>query len=151
MTNKMRYRFGDENPRLFAVDSGTVIEIGDLLWLDTDDVKPASDLTWNTDLATTQADFAAKFAGVAMEASPSGETEDIRVGTTGVYEFDCDAATFEVGDGINCAKQTGNALENQKVVTVTSNPIGKAARREPNNSTTVLVEMRASVVPVPAS
>ena len=60
MTNVMRYRYGEENPRLFAVDSSTVIEIGDLLWLDTDDVKPASDLTWNTDLATTQADFASK-------------------------------------------------------------------------------------------
>jgi len=151
MANRMRYRYGDESPRLFAVDGDTVVEIGDLLWLDTDDAKPASDLSWNTDLATTQADFAAKFAGVAMEASPSGESEDIRVATTGVFEFDCDAATFEVGDGVNCAKQSGNALEDQKVVVVTSHPIGKVARREPSSSTTALVEIRASVVPVPAS
>jgi len=151
MANVMRYRFGEENPRLFAVDSSTVIEIGDLLWLDTDDVKPASDLTWNTDLATTQTDFAAKFAGVAMQASADGETDEIRVATTGVFEFNCDAATFEVGNKINCAKQTGNVLENQKVVEVTNNPIGKVAKREPANSISVLAEIRASVVPSPAS
>jgi hypothetical protein len=151
MTNVMRYRYGEDNPRLFAVDSSTVIEIGDLLWLDTDDVKPASDLTWNTDLATTQADFAAKFAGIAMQASAEGETDEVRVATTGIFEFACDAATFEVGDKINCAKQTGNALENQKVAAVSSNPIGKVAKREPSNSTSVLVEIRASVIPTPSS
>lgn len=147
----MRYRYGEENPRLFAVDSSTVIEIGDLLWLDTDDVKPACDLTWNTDLTTTQADFAAKFAGVAMQASGDSETDEVRVATTGIFEFVCDAATFEVGDKINCAKQTGNALENQKVVAVSNNPIGKLAKREPSISTSVLVEIRASVVPSPSS
>jgi len=150
VANVMRYRWGEENPRLFAVDSATVIEIGDLLWLDTDDVKPAADLTWNANLATTQGDFAAAFAGVAMQASKAGETDEIRVATTAIFEFACAAATFEIGNIINCAKATGDALESQKVVAATD-AIGKVAKREASNSTTVLFEIRASVVPVPAS
>ena len=42
MTDKMRWRYGDTNPVVAAVDAATVIEIGDLLWQDTDDAKPAS-------------------------------------------------------------------------------------------------------------
>jgi hypothetical protein len=42
MSDKMRWRYGDTNPVVAAVDSSTVIEIGDLLYQDTDDAKPAS-------------------------------------------------------------------------------------------------------------
>ena len=42
MANTMRWRYGDTSPVMLAVDSATVIEIGDLLWLDVDDAKPAS-------------------------------------------------------------------------------------------------------------
>jgi hypothetical protein len=41
MGDKMRWRYGDTNPVMAAVDAATVIEIGDLMWLDTDDAKPA--------------------------------------------------------------------------------------------------------------
>ena len=41
MTDKMRWRYGDTNPVVAAVDAATAIEIGDLLWQDTDDAKPA--------------------------------------------------------------------------------------------------------------
>ena len=44
MSDKMRWRYGDTNPVVAAVDSATVIEIGDLVWQDTDDAKPASSL-----------------------------------------------------------------------------------------------------------
>ena len=42
MANTMRWRYGDTNPVMLPVDSATVIEIGDLVYLDTDDAKPAS-------------------------------------------------------------------------------------------------------------
>ena len=45
MSDKMRWRYGDTNPVVAAVDSATVIEIGDLVWQDTDDAKPAQLLT----------------------------------------------------------------------------------------------------------
>ena len=42
MSDKMRWRYGDTNPVVAAVDSATVIEIGDLVYQDVDDAKPAA-------------------------------------------------------------------------------------------------------------
>ena len=42
MANTMRWRYGDTCPVVLPVDSATVIEIGDMVYLDTDDAKPAS-------------------------------------------------------------------------------------------------------------
>ena len=54
MANVMRWRYGDTSPVKLAVDAATVIEIGDLVYLDTDDVKPVSSLSYGVDLAATQ-------------------------------------------------------------------------------------------------
>lgn len=121
------HRFYDQKPRKYAVDSGTVISRGDMVWLDTDDVKPASDFTWDTNIATTQANFAAKFLGVAMESSASGETTPISVDVSSqsVWEFDCASANFVAGGPVGPAKASGNALEDQKLVTaVAASSIG---------------------------
>lgn len=55
----------------------------------------------------------------------------IRIDAGGVFEFDCASATFEVGDLVGCAKQSGNALEDQKVVAVASEAlaIGRVTQR----------------------
>ena len=42
MTDKMRWRYGDTNPVVAAVAAATVIEIGDLLYQDTNNAKPAA-------------------------------------------------------------------------------------------------------------
>src|SRR3977135_2867677 len=42
MSNTMRWRYGDTCPVMLPVDSATVIEIGDMLYIDTDDAKPES-------------------------------------------------------------------------------------------------------------
>ena len=56
------------------------------------------------------------FAGVAMQASRSGDTQPIRVATTGVFEFDCLSTTFEVGDLMASDENAGGtALLNQTV------------------------------------
>ncbi len=44
MADSLRWRYGETNPIVLPVDSATVIEIGDLVYLDTDDVQPASSL-----------------------------------------------------------------------------------------------------------
>ena len=98
MSDNMRWRYGDTSPVVLAVDSATVIEIGDLVYLDTDDAKPASAQADQLSEADNQSLFVSKFAGVAMQRSRSGDTTPIRVATTGVFEFDCTAATFEVGN-----------------------------------------------------
>ena len=96
--HQLRHRHGDVDLRRVRVDSATVIRAGDLVFLDTDDVKPASDFPWTTDLATTQAAFAAAFLGVAHTSSAAGETEDISVDFVphSVYLLDVASGTYEV-------------------------------------------------------
>jgi len=85
MSNTMRWRYGETNPVVLPVLSATVIEIGDLVYLDTGTTKPAGALTYGASLAATQEAFHDKFAGVAMQQSRAGDTQDIRVATTGVF------------------------------------------------------------------
>ena len=80
MTDKMRWRYGDTNPVIAAVDSTTVIEIGDLVYLDTDDAKPASSQTDQGTETDNQTLFADNFLGVAMQRSRSGDADPIRSG-----------------------------------------------------------------------
>ena len=149
MSDKMRWRYGDTNPVVASVDSGTVIEIGDLLMQDTDDAKPANTFPWTTNLATTQDAFDDKFLGVAMQRSRAGETVPIRVATTGVFEFDCPSGTFELGDlmGVN-ANAGGNGLVNQQVVKVALSKyaVGRVAKRQPTAGTSVLIDIRSTVM-----
>lgn len=103
MTSVNRHRTEEIHWRDFAVDSATVIEAGDAIWLDADDAKPASDVGWDSaEEADSEANcrkyFAARFGGVALDASPSGKAEKIRVGWDGEWEFPCESATFEIGD-----------------------------------------------------
>lgn len=113
------YKDGNRNLRSWSVESATVISVGDLLYRsDTiGNVKPASDFTWNSDLATTQAGFADVCAGIAFGASASGETEDISVDNSpdAVYEFDCASDTYYFDDSVGPDKAAGNALLDQQV------------------------------------
>ncbi len=98
MANTMRWRYGETSPVMIPVDSATVIEIGDLVYLDVDDAKPAASQTDQGSEGGNQQMFHDNFAGVAMQASPSGKSDPIRVATVGVFEFDCLSTTLEVGD-----------------------------------------------------
>ena len=107
MANTMRWRYGETNPVVLPVASATVIEIGDLLYLDTT-AKPAGLHSYGASLAATQETFHDTFAGVAMQQSRAGDTQDIRVATSGVFEFACASATFDV-DGSYRAQAFTNA------------------------------------------
>jgi hypothetical protein len=134
---------------MMAVDSGTVIEIGDLILQDTDDAKPASLQTDQGTESANQQLFHDLFAGVAMQASPDGSTEPIRIATSGVFEFDCPSATLEVGDLMGADENAaGTALLNQTVVEVTNatHAIGRCVKRVNPAGTKVLVDIVSSVV-----
>lgn len=149
MANQMRWRYGETNPVMVPVDSATVIEIGDLLYLDTDDAKPASSQSDEGSLALNQEALHDNFVGVAMQASASGADRSIRVATTGVFELDCAAATFEVGDLVGAVENGGGtALEDQKGVGVaTPNlAIGRCAKRENPAATSVYVDVVSTVL-----
>lgn len=153
MSDKMRWRYGDTNPVIAAVDSETVIEIGDLLWQDVSNAKPAAAFANKVPftLPVCQEGFTKEFLGVAMQRSRAGEQLPIRVATTGVFEFDCSAGTFELGDlvGIDGALEDANTtLLNQQITKVTNvkSAIGRIARRESLNAVSVLVDIRSTVM-----
>ena len=149
MSDKMRWRYGDTNPVVAAVDSATVIEIGDLLWQDADDAKPASGLTDQGSETANQDVFTDSFLGVAMQRSRSGDTAPIRVASTGVFEFDCPSGTFELGDLVGADENAaGDALLNQQVDSVSGSQyaVGRAAKRESSATTSVLVDVRSTVM-----
>ena len=149
MSDKMRWRYGDTNPVVAAVSSATVIEIGDLLWQDVDNAKPASALASQGDKAANQEAFASKFLGVAMQRSRTGDTAPVRVATTGVFEMDCADGTFELGDLLG---PDGNAaqdgLVNQQVAKVAASraAVGRVARRAPTATSSVLVDVRSTIM-----
>ena len=149
MANTMRWRYGDTSPVMIPVDSATVIEIGDLVYLDVDDAKPAgSQVDQGTEGANQQL-FHDNFAGVAMQASATGDADAIRVATTGVFEFDCLSATLEVGDLIGADENAGGtALLNQTVakVTAANSAVGRCAKRLNPAGTRVLVDVVSSVM-----
>ena len=149
MSDKMRWRYGDTNPVVAAVDSATVIEIGDLLWQDADDAKPASSLADQGSETANQEAFTDAFLGVAMQRSRSGDTDPIRVATTGVFEFDCPSGTFELGDLVGADENAGgDGLLNQQVASVSQSQyaVGRVAKRVPTAATSVLVDVRSTVM-----
>ena len=149
MSDKMRWRYGDTNPVIAAVESATVIEIGDLLYQDDDSAKPAALLANQGSQSANQEKLADLFLGVAMQRSRAGETAPIRVATTGVFEFDCPSGTFELGDLVGADKNAANTglLSQQTAkVTLPKEAIGRAARREPTAATVVLVDIRSTVM-----
>jgi hypothetical protein len=142
MSDKMRWRYSDMNPVVAAVDAATVIEIGDLVYQDVDDAKPAA-------LLDSQAVLAEKFLGVAMQRSREGDTAPIRVATTGVFEFDCPNGTFELGDMVGADENTATrTVFNQQVAKVGESKlaIGRVAKRQAAATNSVFVDIRSTVM-----
>lgn len=164
MSDKMRWRYGDTNPVVAAVDSATVIKIGNLLWLDEHHAKPASairihaserrpDPTSTIPGATAgpmrEEVFADKFLGVAMQRSMAGDTTPIRVSTTGVFEFDCPSGTFELGDlvGVDEGEMGSSLLDHQiSRARDQTHAIARVARREPFAVNSVNIDIRSTVM-----
>ena len=141
------HRNGQQTLRSYPVASATVIAIGDMVWSNSGEVKPAADYTWDTNLATTQGTFAAAFVGIARTASAAGETTNVQgdVSPEAVYEMDQASATIDIGTPVGPAKASGNALENQKVVASTGTScIGRAAADYQSATTRVRVTLASA-------
>lgn len=145
MGDNYRYVEGSVKPiQSAAAGSSSVISKGDFIFDSGSCVpKSAGDFTWDTDLATTQRQFREKFLGLAMDRNRSGDTFPIIYATGGRFEFDCAAATFNPGDLVGPAKQSGSFLEPQKVVAVATADlaIGRVAKLYAANTTRVVVEL----------
>lgn len=137
--------------RRLPVDSAQVIELGDMVWLNGDDARPASAFSYvSGNLPGTQANFRQSFIGIAMGASESGETEPIPIATRGVFEMDVASATFEVGDLLGPDDNaTPDALLDQQVIAIGENGYGgimRVAERVGSAGTRVLAEILPSSV-----
>lgn len=152
MSNIQRHRLWNSDPIVAAVDSAVVVEIGDLIFLNTDDARPASSLAAGSTLALTQESFHDKFLGVAAQQSRNGDTDPIRVDTAGVHEYPCDSTTWEIGDQVGVAESSAFALEDQKVVQLgafgaatNARAIGRCAQRG-TSVTKVMVKIESTVM-----
>ncbi|MEK6236236.1 MAG: hypothetical protein N2C14_16140 [Planctomycetales bacterium] len=149
MADTFRYRHGPTNPVMVPVNSAVVIEIGDLVYLDTDDGKPASSQADQGTEAGNQELFHDNFLGVAMQRSRSGDTDEVRVATGGVFEFVSPSATYELGDLLGVDEAGGGtALEDQQVAAVaTANlAVGRCAKRVAASDVKVLVSIHSTVM-----
>jgi hypothetical protein len=150
MSSALRFRSGQVELHRLRVDSGTVLNPGDLVYLDTDDVKPASDLPFDTDLATTRGNFAAVFLGICHQASADGETADVSVDLSplSVYEYDCDSATFEVGSLLT-PDGDGTGLEAARLAKTTTAgvAIARAAEYKAAAATTIRAQFASAFHP----
>jgi D-alanyl-D-alanine carboxypeptidase len=150
MADVFRWRYEEGNPVVGEeVLTATVIEQGDCIWLDSDDIKPASDSTYAGGLATSQELFVDNFLGVAAQRSRAGDTDPVRCNTTGVHEFICASATFELGDLVGMDDNAApDALVNQQVIAVTdvARAIGRVAKREAAATTSVFVRINSTVM-----
>lgn len=152
MSDKIRWRYGDTNPVVAAVKPETLIEIGDLLYQDVNNAKPAADVDAAGRSNYGVEAFKSQFLGVAMQRSRGGEDVPIRVATTGVFEFDCAPSTFELGDLIEpvvtAPDSPDSRLCNQQVTRsgARNRAIGRVAKRQPIASTSVLVDIRSTVM-----
>lgn len=146
----LRFRSGVTELHKLRVDAETIISAGDLVYLDDDVVKPASDFPWTTNLATTQSNFAAVFLGVAHQSSASGETDPISVDLSplSIYEIDAASATYEVGD-ILAPDEASSHLMNQRLEAVASGSLGiaRAAEYKAAASTTLRVTFASAYHP----
>lgn len=126
------YQRGETNPIMAPIASATATEIGDLLGgtASTGVAYKASAETWDTNLATTQTAFVTKFLGVAAQKKPANDDPIGNTGTNagkirvdqGVWRFLNPAAgTYIAGlTMVGPAKQSGNALEDQKLAVTTT-------------------------------
>lgn len=140
---------GNVETVLSPVDSATVIAVGDLVYLDTDDAKPASSLADTGTEAGNQEGFHDLFLGRALQASANGETTPILVATKGRFTYTCPSATFEVGSLIGMSENAGGtALLPQQVegVATANLAIGRCAKRVNPAGTSVEIEIVSTIM-----
>lgn len=144
----MRWRYGETNPVVGQVPEDVSVEIGDLVYYDSDSVKPASLYTVQSSKSLSQSGFAAKFLGVAMQRSPAGEISSIRIATSGVFEYDATQNTFILGAYVGIEERPSRAgIETQKVSTSTAEgAVGRVVRREPVATNVVYIKIQSRII-----
>jgi hypothetical protein len=153
----VQYQYGDTNPVVAPILTAQAVNIGDIVGLDTGVIIRAEDEAWDTNLATTQTNWAVKYLGASGQFKEAGSvrifgnsTDNIvRVDTSAVFEYPCDSASYVIGDLVGPAKAAGNALLSQQVAKVASLAlaIGVVTQDAPSASK-VLVRLLSTILPL---
>lgn len=152
-----RYIRGNAVPLNAPVLTAQAVAVGDLIALSAGNVVRAQDFAWSVDLPTTQTNFAAAFLGVSGQRKDAavarcyGNSTDnlIRVDAASVWEFDTASASYNVGDLVGAAKDTGLALLSQTVAAVATEAasIGRVVEAT-TSSTKVKVQITSTKAPL---
>ncbi len=151
MADVFRWVRGDIKQVDATPASATVIEVGDLLYMDPTAKKPKNAAAM-VDQGTENLNkdtFQMYFLGVAMGRSRSGDTEKIPIATAGVFEFPCDADQWYIGEMASAQEAaSGTALEDQKVIVTTSESyaIGVVADDSVAAATKARIEIRSTIM-----
>jgi hypothetical protein len=147
-----------DNQLHFSFNGFLEVALYDLMYHDTDNVKPASSQPDAGTEVDNQTAFAENFAGVAMSAKSTDQQSDelFPIAVQFLGEFPCEPSTWEVGDLVAVDEDfTGSALENQKLVKTQSQTtsIGYCVRRSGSIADRVRVRLFSRVAPAanPAS
>lgn len=134
-----------------AYDGSIAVDIGDLLYHDTNDAKPASSQADQASEAANQALFAPRFLGVARERKlVTDGAGDIEAAIDWIGEMPCASSTFEVGDKVSIDNNdTDDGLEDQRLTKTTNAAvaIGTVLKRYAAATTTVFVRLTSNVIP----
>ena len=152
-----RYLYGETNPVSAPIATANSVSIGDIVGYDTatNYVVKASEFTWDTNIATTQTAFALIFLGasgqkkLATEARVFGNSTDniVRVDCSGVFECDASSATYEFGDFVGPAKDSGNNMLDGTVAKVSgvALAIGRVIENTAASATKVKIQLLSTL------
>lgn len=121
------YSFNATNPVVAPVATDKEIKVGDLVALSSGSAISALDFTWDTDLATTQENFAGAFLGVSGQLKRdtialvygNSVANQLRVDCSGIYEGTYTGSALVVGDFVG-PTSVASVLQPQSLVKVAS-------------------------------
>jgi len=121
------YSFGATNPLVAPVATDKAISVGDLVALSSGSAISALDFPWDTDLATTQENFAGALLGVSGQLKRddialvygNSVANQIRIDCSGIYEGTYTGSALLVGDFVG-PTSVSNVLQPQSLVKVAS-------------------------------
>ena len=159
MSNKHRYRRGDQEIIEVPVDDTTLVEIGDFMCrvvaadsaddatLTDDNCCPVTYLVDAGSAAQNRAAAQAEFLGVALTQSLEDQTDDILIATKGFFELTQKAAAaIDVGDHVEIYSSDVNC-EDQTVVEGATTPIAACVKDKPSTTLTgVLCKLLPSLL-----
>lgn len=136
----------------FSFDGSIAVNKYDLLFLDTDDVKPMAEYSVGANEAADQAAIAPIFAGLSgeyREATDEATSTAFSVITDLIVDIDCVSATFEHGDKVTVTRDGGASVVSAKVkkTSTKEDAIGYVVGRYASATTRVKARLMSRVLP----